>query len=216
MMHRSSPPVPTAPTGLRERKKERTRRAIADAAVDLFAARGYARTTVDDIAAAADVSPRTFFRYFASKDEVAFERAGEMRQRLAELLAARPASEPLLVSLREIGKALITPDIVDDARLRRVLGLVGTEPVLRARYNALLDDIEGELAVWAAGRLGVAPTDMRPRLLAAAVLAARRVATDTWLATPGDDLSEHMTRAIDLLATGLEGFRDDRGDRDGR
>lgn len=193
----------TTATGLRERKKERTRRAIADVALDLFESRGYGQTTVDDIAAAADVSPRTFFRYFASKDEAVFERADDVREAFTALLSSRPDDEPLLVSLREIGNALISRELVDEARLRRLLVLIQAEPALRSRYNQLIDLIEGELTVWAADRLGAAPTDLRPRLAAAAVLAARRVTTDTWLESPGEDLSGHMARAIDLLAAGL-------------
>jgi hypothetical protein len=63
--------------------------------------------------------------------------------------------------------------------------------------------IEADLTDWAADRLGVPPSDMRPRLLAAAVLAARRVAMDVWLESPGVDLSGQVSRAIDLLASGL-------------
>jgi AcrR family transcriptional regulator len=188
---------------LRQRKKAHTRRAIADAALDLFETRGFDETTVDDIAAAADVSPRTFFRYFAGKDEAVFDQADEARAAFRTMLAARPADEPLLTSLREIGTALLTDEFLDGGRLRRVLALVARERALRARYAALLDDIEVELTNWAAERLGVPVTELRPRLVAAPVLAARRVATDTWLESPGDDLADHITRAIDLLASGL-------------
>lgn len=197
----------TATTGLRERKKERTRRAIAEVALDLFETRGYAHTTVDDIAAAADVSPRTFFRYFAGKDEAVFERADDVQQAFSALLASRPTDEhePLLVSLREIGKALLAGETVDEVHLRRVLALTATEPALRSRYNGLLAVVEHELTQWAASRLGLPASDLRPRLVAATVLAARRVATDTWLESPGDDLADHVSRAIDLLAAGLTG-----------
>ncbi|MDD9369956.1 MAG: TetR family transcriptional regulator [Acidimicrobiales bacterium] len=190
-------------TDLRQRKKEQTRQAIADAALALFETRGFDETTVDDIAAAANVSPRTFFRYFAGKDEAVFDRADEAQEAFRALLAARPADEPMLVSLREIGQALLTDRFVDGGRLRRVLALVAQERALRGRSAALLDGIEAELTIWAAERLGVAATDLRPRLVAAAVLTARRVATDTWLESPGDELADHITRAIDLLASGL-------------
>jgi AcrR family transcriptional regulator len=193
----------TTDAGLRERKKERTRRAIADAALDLFEERGFGATTVDDIAEAAEVSPRTFFRYYASKDEAVFERADDVQAAFRALLAVRPEGEPLLLSLRELSNALIADDLVDEDRLRRLLSLVAAEPALRRRYTALLDTFEQELTGWAAARLGVPATDLRPRLIAAAVLTARRVATDTWLESPDDDLADHIARAIDLLAAGL-------------
>jgi AcrR family transcriptional regulator len=192
-----------ATAGLRERKKERTRRLLADVALDLFEARGFDRTTVDDIATAAEVSPRTFFRYFAAKDEALFDRAADVQEQFRALLASRPADEPLLVSLREIGTALIAGELVDEDRVRRVVALVHTETALRSRYEALMGMIEADLTDWAAGRLGVPPSDMRPRLLGAAVLAARRVAMDVWLESPGVDLSGQVSRAIDLLASGL-------------
>ena len=196
---------PTSPetAGLRERKKERTRRLLADVALDLFETRGYDHTTVDDIAAAADVSPRTFFRYFASKDEAVFERAPDVQDQFRALLASRPADEPLLVSLREIGNALIAGEVVEADRVRRVLRLAHTEPALRRRYEALITMVEADLQDWAAARLGVPASDMRPRLVAAAVLAARRVAMDIWLESPGEDLSERVAQAIDMLASGL-------------
>ena len=193
----------TAAAGLRERKKERTRRLLADVALDLFETRGFDRTTVDDIAAAADVSPRTFFRYFAAKDEAVFDRAADVEDQFRALLASRPPDEPLLVSLREIGTALIGGELVEEDRVRRVLALVRTQPALRSRYDGLMAMIEADLTEWAADRLGVPPFDLRPRLIAAAVLAARRVAMDIWLESPDEDLAHQVARAIDLLAAGL-------------
>ena len=197
-----SPAEATTP-GLRERKKERTRRLLADVALDLFETRGYDRTTVDDIAAAADVSPRTFFRYFAAKDEALFDRAGDVQVQFRALLSSRPAGEPLLVSLREIGSALLAGELVDDTRVRRVLSLAHREPALRTRYEGLMAMIEADLTEWAADRLGESPSALRPRLVAAAVLAARRVAMDIWLESPDADLANEVARAIDLLAAGL-------------
>jgi AcrR family transcriptional regulator len=197
-----SPAEASAP-GLRERKKERTRRLLADVALDLFETRGYDRTTVDDIAAAADVSPRTFFRYFAAKDEALFDRAGDVQVQFRALLSSRPADEPLLVSLREIGSALLAGELVDDTRVRRVLSLAHTEPALRTRYEGLMAMIESDLTEWAAARLDEPPSALRPRLVAAAVLAARRVAMDIWLESPDADLANEVARAIDLLAVGL-------------
>jgi AcrR family transcriptional regulator len=197
----------TTPAGLRERKKERTRRQLADMALDLFESQGYDRTTVDDIAAAADVSPRTFFRYFAAKDEAVFERADDIQRQFRALLASRPTDEPLFVSLDELGRALLDHEVVDENRLRRVLTLVRDEPALRGRYDALMAVIETELTSWAAERLGETPSDLRPRLVAASVLSARRVATDVWLESPDADLADCVSSAIELLATGLTDAR---------
>ena len=128
-----SPPEVATP-GLRERKKERTRRLLADVALELFETRGYDRTTVDDIAAAADVSPRTFFRYFAAKDEALFDRGADVRHQFWAMLDSRPADEPMLVALREIGTALLAGELVEEGRVRRVLALAQSEPALRNRY----------------------------------------------------------------------------------
>src|ERR1700748_523022 len=80
-------------TGLRERKKLRTREQITEAAIALFADRGFEGTTVDDIAAAAEVSRRTFFRYFARKEDVILAWKRETAQELPDALAGRPADE---------------------------------------------------------------------------------------------------------------------------
>src|SRR5215471_9968164 len=84
----------------RERKKLATRQALEEAALRLFAAQGYEQTTVEEIAEAADVAVRTFFRYFSSKQDVLFgEVATDRVTRLGSELAARPASEPPLASV---------------------------------------------------------------------------------------------------------------------
>src|SRR5919107_838806 len=82
--------------GLRARKMARTRAAVEEAAMGLFLDRGYAATTIDDIAAAVEVSPRTVLRYFGSKEDILFAREREAVRRVGELLGGRPATEPVL------------------------------------------------------------------------------------------------------------------------
>jgi len=86
-------------TGLRERKKAATREALHEAALRLFAERGYRATTVTDIAAAADVSERTFFRYFRSKEDVALQDVGRLLPRLEQAIRERPVAEAPLHAL---------------------------------------------------------------------------------------------------------------------
>ncbi|MFI0372800.1 TetR family transcriptional regulator [Actinomadura sp. 1N219] len=90
------------PTGLRERKKRRTRQAIASAALRLFAERGYEETTIADIAAAADISPRTFFGYFPSKEDVVFAEVDDRLAEVAERLRRTPGETPLETIRRSV------------------------------------------------------------------------------------------------------------------
>ena len=104
------------PQGLRERKKLETRLALARAAMRLFEERGYAETTVDEIAAAANVSRRTFFRYFASKDEVFIVDPQGKLAALHVALADGPPDEPTIAALRRgmvaLASAYFEPELV--------------------------------------------------------------------------------------------------------
>src|ERR1700746_1078832 len=86
-------------TGLRERKKARTREALQESAMARFATQGFEGTTVEEIAEACEVSPRTFFRYFATKEDVLFVDAAVRRERLLAVIAERPPGEPAFVAL---------------------------------------------------------------------------------------------------------------------
>ena len=113
MRHVEIPGTGRAPaSGLRERKKRRTRQALATAALRLFAERGYEETTIADIAAAADVSPRTFFSYFPSKEDVVFAEVDDRLEEVADRMAHRPPGEPPLETIRtamvEVIEALVS------------------------------------------------------------------------------------------------------------
>src|SRR5271154_6532332 len=85
-----------APPGLRQRKRQQTRERLTRAAMALFLDRGFEATTLDDIAAAADISRRSFFHYFDSKEDVVFAWQEESTAALIAAVAARPASESML------------------------------------------------------------------------------------------------------------------------
>jgi AcrR family transcriptional regulator len=198
--------------GLRARKMARTRAAIEDAALRLFLERGYAATTIDDIAAAVEVSPRTVLRYFASKEEVLFAREREMVRTLAALLAARPPEEPLLPAARA---ALAQLAAAYDATRERRLSwahLVGGTPALAGAYLELLAGFEDAVARFAAGRgAGGGESSRpagrgdsrgrqgaRPRLQAALIVAPFRVALERWKGADGD-LAPLLAEHFDLL-----------------
>src|SRR5215470_3848524 len=93
--------------GLRERKKLRTRTALIDSAFALFQRKGFEATTIDEIAEAVDISPRTFFRYFASKEEVALSLIEEQFEAILRRLAGRPPEEPVLTAMRRAAVEVI-------------------------------------------------------------------------------------------------------------
>jgi AcrR family transcriptional regulator len=137
----------TSMTSLRERKRARTRRALIDAAVELFERRGYKQTTIADIAAAADVSTRTFFGYFASKEDLLFADGDErVRAALAAIENRAPHERPaeiLLTGLRNLGP--IGDDMVGrSAKLR--LRLIRTVPAVRGRALQIQRDAQAEIA----------------------------------------------------------------------
>jgi AcrR family transcriptional regulator len=157
--------------GLRERKKQRTRDALIDAALDLFLTRGYEATTVDQIAAEVEVSPRTFFRYFASKEDVALSlTADEQRMLLAEL-ASRPESESpftaLCQAMRSLLQILREADDAEAGRYLRCQRVVHSTPALLAGTMRLIKENERRLVAEVARRLGADPCDLQPQFIVA-------------------------------------------------
>jgi len=134
-------------TSLRERKRARTRRALIDAAVELFDRRGYKQTTVADIAAAADVSTRTFFGYFATKEDLLFaDDDTRVRAALVAIENRAPHERPaeiLLRGLRNLGQTDDDP-VGRTAKLR--LRLVRTVPAVRGRALQIQRDAQAEIA----------------------------------------------------------------------
>lgn len=167
---------------LRERKKLRTRRELAEAALRLFLERGFAETTLDDLVEAVEVSKRTFFRNYASKEHVALAAETDLWDAYIAELADSELHGPVLTTLREALTGTVSA--MGDDWLRRFLatrGLIARTPVLRDR---------SDLASLAAGRrivevleskLDVAEHDVRPRLLAELALAAWRCAAKAWI-----------------------------------
>src|SRR5262252_9101412 len=150
--------------GRRERKKQRTREALVAAAMELFAAKGYEHTAVHEITDAVDVAERTFFRYFASKEDLVLSFVRDGMTAFAQALAA--ARHAFLASLRQLGGS--TGE--DMPSYLSVLRLIDSTPALLAAYLRYIHEHDEEVIAVLAQREGVDPaTDLRPRLLAAVI-----------------------------------------------
>lgn len=197
--------VTEAPAGLRAQRKEETRAAIRAAAFRLFADKGYEATTVDDIAAAADVSPRTFFRYFPTKDDVVFNDHPERLEDLRRMLAARPDDEPILDSVREVIRSLAGDMDAKHDQIVASQQMALASSTLAARSLALQRELTDIITEFVADRMGVDPvTDQVPGLVGGVVFAAVVASMNTWVATGArDDLLVLVERALELLDSGL-------------
>ncbi|MFI6026632.1 TetR family transcriptional regulator [Amycolatopsis magusensis] len=191
--------------GLRERKKRRTREALIDAAHELFCANGFEATTVDQIAEAVEVSSRTFFRYFTSKEDVALALADEQISAVLEAFAAQPADLPVLTAMRTAAVEVVRT-YETEARFHSLQHLILLSPALaaaRAERGAARIDAVARLV---GARMGVDPAvDRRPHLVASVALCAVQTTIVAWRAA-GDQApeSELLGQAFDLLSTGLD------------
>jgi AcrR family transcriptional regulator len=187
---------------LRERKRTRTRLMIQTEALRLFGEKGYGETTVEEIADAAAISPRTFFRYFPSKEDVVMW--DEYDPLALELLEARPDDEPLAQSFRAIIRESLGGLLRNDAaRLLSRVRLGVTVPELRARFlDERTQGIE-HVSRFLSARRGTPVDDLSLQVIGSALLAAVSVALDRWQRDDGKgDLLALLDQAIDALADG--------------
>jgi AcrR family transcriptional regulator len=200
------------PASLRERKKLATRRLLRRAALELVAERGLANVTVEDIAEAADVSPRTFFNYFPSKEAVLFggdpDRAAELRDGIVNAAPGRPALDALRVVLAQDSQA--TADELrslgdDPAEWLRRMKVARTDPHVRAAHASQMAMLERAIAEGLAVRLGTSQeTDPYPGILAAVAASTVRACLSFWAGSGGAmPLGQLIDQAFLALADGL-------------
>jgi len=210
-MAENSAAVDRPRSGLRERRKRLTAAELEAAALRLFGERGFDSVTVDDIAAEADVSRRTFFRYFASKEDVLLADHFVQLARLREAIAARPADEPILTALRNAILSM-TGDFEDRKEKVILRGRIMRDtPSLQARSLVLQKAWEDAMQEMVAERLKVDPAlDLRPGVVSATTLAALRVSFQSWLSAGATgDLIAMTAEALDLLNGGLQQVHED-------
>ncbi|MGR9244332.1 TetR family transcriptional regulator [Rhizobium leguminosarum] len=181
--------------GRRERKRRQTRERIEQAAMALFLQRGFEATTIEDITEAADVSKRSFFDYFPSKEEVVFAWQDAFADRLIAAIAARPADESSVTAV----EAAITATViaaVDEPGL--ALGdLIHRTPALKARDQLKYAKLEQKLAEALLLRKGDDPLERpRMRVLAAIVIGALRVGAELWQQRPPSASPQDFAREI--------------------
>ncbi|MCO6009419.1 TetR/AcrR family transcriptional regulator [Actinoallomurus purpureus] len=203
-----------APLGLRERKKQETRAALSWATIRLSVERGWDAVTVEDIAAEANVSVRTFRNYFSSKAEAVVARHIDRMLHVADDLRARPADEPLPEAVTHAVLARFAPEPGADRspRSREFLSqwvkgirLMLTEPDVQGEFFKADLVVQRELATAIAERIGTdVARDIYPSLVAAATGAAATVAMDHWLRSdPTVPIGVILSDALDRIWAGL-------------
>jgi AcrR family transcriptional regulator len=175
--------------GLRERKKEQTREALARAVLKLSTKRGFDNVTVEDIAEACNISPRTFFRYFASKEDALFASNSTRREMVQAALRAQPPELSVFDALEAAVRTLVIEYEGEHDLLRKRHAIVVTSPSLQSRSAERSQSWEASLVE----ELRRDPrsqglSDFELRLVVAATLSALRLAVDAWLSS--DDSGE--------------------------
>ncbi|RXZ32706.1 TetR family transcriptional regulator [Oxalobacteraceae bacterium CAVE-383] len=196
--------------GRRERKRRETRERIAEAAKKLFLKNGFDGTTIEDITEAADVSKRTFFGYFPSKEDLIFAWQDTFGDDLAEAVLARAAGEPLAKVAEEALLSMValtmTPQAIALGRLKR------ETPSLCARDHVKYANLEAKLAEALLKRVGEdAGEQFRARLLAMIVVGAMRIGGEAWHAQEESSMAaqipENFGREVfRQVSAAIEGF----------
>ncbi len=203
----ATPPA-AAQLSLRERKKIKTRQAIRQAAYRLFEEQGYDATTVEQIAAAAEVSPSTFFRYFPTKEDVVL--TDEYDPLMQAALLERPADEPIVESLRHSTVALLRQMFAEGGQDREEilhrLRLSQEVPAIRARMSENMSDTCRTMATALAKQRGRDANELEIRVLVGAVVGAWQEALTHWIDSGSqEDLPDLLDQTLSILASGLGG-----------
>ena len=189
-------------TGHRERKRVETSARLTREAFKLFVARGFEAVTLDEIAAAAGISRRTFFHYFESKEDLAFAWLDGSTDAIVAAVEREDAKLPLLSIAANAILSVTAP--YGRAEAWALAKLVQETPALRDRSQMKYEKLERALAVALARRKALKPDDLKARLVAMTAAGAMRVATQRWYESGGkEDMATFSRRIVKALAAGL-------------
>lgn len=177
---------------------------ISRIALRLFSSRGFEATTVDDIAAAAGIGRRTFFRYFSSKNDLAWGDFDAQLERMRRYLRDRPSGEPIAAALH--GAVLDFNSFAAEEMWwhRRRMTLILTVPALQAHSTLRYNEWREVVAGYVAGRLGVLSDDLVPQAVAYALLGICVAAYQQWLRDADADLDDLLDASLGLLERGFD------------
>jgi mycofactocin system transcriptional regulator len=193
-------PTPTASAGHPGRRRVTSRAELEQTAFALFAAHGFEATTVDEIAVAAGIGRRTFFRYFPSKNDIPWGAFEVELERMRDRLRACPPQVPLMDAIR---LALIDFNQVAPAQVplhRRRMELILRVPTLLAHSTLRFTAWRAVIAEFVAERTGRCPRDLAPQAIAHAILGVSVAAYEHWLDDPGAELGVLLDQAMQELA----------------
>ncbi len=172
-------------------------------ALRLFTDQGFDDTTVEQIAAVAGVSRRTFFRYFDSKAAVLWHEFDNEVAQLRHAFATAPAELELMDAIRHVVVGVNHYQAEDVLELRTRINLISTHPALQASSAPHYDAWERAVSEFAASRLGEAPESLVPMAIGRSTLAACRAAFDYWVARADADLTVYLDEALTALGAGF-------------
>jgi len=212
----------TPELGLRERKKQQTREAIADTALRLFTERGFDAVPVAEVAREANVSEATVFNYFPTKEDLVYHRLAAFETELLDAIRDRPAGEAALAAF---GRFVLEPrgylaTKEPDERFLAIPRMIEQSPALLARERQIFERFTLALAALLAEETGARPDAMEPRVAAEALIGVHRAlvgyARREMLAGRGPqalgrDVRDRGRRAVALLEGGLGGYAVKRG-----
>lgn len=191
-------------SGIRARKKTERRHRIEDAALTLFETNGFGATTIEDIAAASDIAPRTFFSYFTTKEDVVLADYAARLERIVEELEQQPPGASPWNALRAAFSVVASDYQRERHALIRRFTIMAATPSIQARNLQLQAGWEDALAQALTSRTDGAHDGADPRLLAAAALAGMRASLHQWFATGHRaPLPTILDTAFDQLGEGL-------------